>query len=74
MKKVLLVADQTLSLEEMAAFIEQELKMNSTGLVVGAFRDNEKIPLLKEIIPFLSKGNQSAIDDVLSQNRLSVYY
>lgn len=74
MKNILVVGDQTMSLAEIACCVEDELKMSSTALVVRIFRDKNKICLLRAIIPFLSKGNQFAIDDVLSQNKLSLYY
>ena len=73
-QKVFRIDDISLSAESLAEYIEEQLKMMTIGSLVQLFRSHAKLELLKEMMPFLSKGNQLALEDVFDGKTYNRYY
>lgn len=63
-----------MTLADIAFEIDGYLLESSVGPVVQEFRRNDMMPLLEEVLPYLSLGNRIAIEAVLCEDIGSLYY
>lgn len=64
-----------ITVEELAAIVEEELQLKAVGPLVRSFVDQGKKALLEDIIPFLKmRGNRDAISAALNESLVHCYY